>query len=74
MECLFDRELPTARGHGAVRINTGSPKQKEVVDRKTRVMKVCHGVAQGVPDIEIRRTRTYRTVKCLGGRGFVGSA
>src|ERR1700722_8080175 len=52
----------------------GHPKQKEVVDTKTRVMKVCHGVAQGAPELEIRRTRTNRTVKCLGGRGFVGIA
>ena len=36
-------------------------------------MKACHGVPQGVPDIDIWRTRAYRTVK-LGGRGFVGTA
>ena len=29
MECLFDRELPTARGHGAVRMYTGTRNKKK---------------------------------------------
>jgi hypothetical protein len=52
----------------------GQPEQKEVVDRNTRVMKVCHCVPQDVPRIELRRTRIYRTINFLGGSGFFGTA